>query len=159
MCTAGCVTKRRKGETKEGEGKEAGKREAHARNRAALATQADAEHSGGSKSHTGAQTNLNKEEGRIAPRAAIRILSPVPIPMDVAAGRQGVQAKIEVTFLCPIVPPCALDISMIHPRGPTCVAAASRTDKFRCCRFKQQAQILCPCRKSAPRSHFCPCER
>jgi hypothetical protein len=35
------VTKRRKGETKEGGGKEAGNREAHAGNRADLATQAD----------------------------------------------------------------------------------------------------------------------
>jgi hypothetical protein len=41
---ANCVTKRRKGETKEGGGKEAGNREAHAGNRADLATQADAEH-------------------------------------------------------------------------------------------------------------------
>jgi hypothetical protein len=49
------VTKRRKGDTKEGGGNEAGNREAHTRNRADLATQADAEHNGGSKSHTGAR--------------------------------------------------------------------------------------------------------
>jgi hypothetical protein len=54
------VTKRRKGETKEGGGKEGGNREAHAGNRADPATQADAERRGGSKSHTGAQTNRNK---------------------------------------------------------------------------------------------------
>jgi hypothetical protein len=46
---------------KEG-GKEAGNREAHAGNRADPTTQADAEHSRSSKSHTGAQTNRNKEE-------------------------------------------------------------------------------------------------
>jgi hypothetical protein len=54
-----CVTKRRNGETKEGEGNEAGNREAHVGNRAGPATQVNAEHSEGSKSHTGAQTILN----------------------------------------------------------------------------------------------------
>jgi hypothetical protein len=56
------VTKRRKGETKEGGEKEAGDREAHAGNRADPATQADAEHSGGSKSHIGAQINRTREK-------------------------------------------------------------------------------------------------
>jgi hypothetical protein len=59
----GDVTKRRsKEETKEGGGKEAGNREAHAGNRADPAAQADAEHSVGSESHTGAQTNRNREK-------------------------------------------------------------------------------------------------
>jgi hypothetical protein len=62
MCL--CITKRRKGETKEGGENEAGDREAHAGNRADPATQADAEHSGGSKSHTGAQTNRTREKGQ-----------------------------------------------------------------------------------------------
>jgi hypothetical protein len=57
-----CVTKRCKGVTKEGGGKEAGNREAHAGNRANPAAQADSEHSRGSKSHTGAQTNRNREK-------------------------------------------------------------------------------------------------
>jgi hypothetical protein len=47
---------------RKGGGKEAGNREAHAGNRADPATQADAEHSRCSKSHTAAQTNRNKEE-------------------------------------------------------------------------------------------------